>query len=274
MTSMYLFEQFVAIRLYTEAVKYSPDGATIAYVANTTGQFNLWTVPSGGGMSRQITSLSDRTVRTVRWSADSETLAFNADQNGNEQHTIDATGGWPQALTDNPQAQHNLSFWSEDGRYLGYAANDRSPGDMDVCLRDMQTGEVKRLTEGGLMFPIDLSPDGRFLLIVQVYGNTNMDTLLYDMESGECSNLTAHEGETIFQATEWKSDGSGFFMLSNKDREFSNIAFYDLEQREMEWYFTPDADVENMVMSAWSSSSSMKTAHPSCMERIHVPVSR
>ncbi len=36
----YRFEQYAATRLYTGAIAYSPDGQTVAHVANTTGQFN------------------------------------------------------------------------------------------------------------------------------------------------------------------------------------------------------------------------------------------
>ena len=43
----YEFEQFTAVRLFTSAA-YSPDGRSIAYIANTTGEFNLWTMPAGG----------------------------------------------------------------------------------------------------------------------------------------------------------------------------------------------------------------------------------
>src|SRR4051794_25944693 len=105
----YRFEQFAATRLYTGAIAYSPDGTQIAHVNNVTGQFNLWMIPSGGGMPRQLTSYSDNTVRSISWRPDGKELIFIADQNGDEQnqvYTIGSQGGWPEALTNKMDAQH------------------------------------------------------------------------------------------------------------------------------------------------------------------------
>src|SRR5688572_11272671 len=97
----YQFRQFTATRLFGTA-GYSPDGKQIAYVDNTTGQFNLWTMPSGGGLPRQLTTFTDNTVRNLSWSPDSKTIAFNADHDGDEYvqiYLVDAAGSWPQQIT-------------------------------------------------------------------------------------------------------------------------------------------------------------------------------
>ena len=65
--TQYRFAQFAATRVYTGAIAYSPDDTQIAHVNNVTGQFNLWTIPSGGGMPRQLTSYNDNTVRSIAW---------------------------------------------------------------------------------------------------------------------------------------------------------------------------------------------------------------
>src|SRR5687768_2701995 len=124
----YSFEQFAATRLFYPIVAYSPDGQQIAHVNNMTGQFNLWTIPSGGGYPRQLTSYTDNTVRAAAWSPNGKHLLIQADQNGDEQHQlylVGAEGGWPEALTNNLQAQHNLAVraWSPDGKTIAYCAN-------------------------------------------------------------------------------------------------------------------------------------------------------
>src|SRR5215210_2687242 len=84
----YRFAQFAATRVYTGAIAYSPDGTQIAHVNNATGQFNLWTIPSGGGMARQLTSYADNTVRAIAWHPAGQEILFLADQNGDEQHQL------------------------------------------------------------------------------------------------------------------------------------------------------------------------------------------
>src|SRR5690242_14948412 len=88
----YRFAQFAATRLYTGAIAYSPDGRQIAHVNNVTGQFNLWTIPSGGGMPRQLTSYTDNTVRSIAWRPDGKEILFVADQNGDEQNQVYTIG--------------------------------------------------------------------------------------------------------------------------------------------------------------------------------------
>src|SRR5919107_1251348 len=102
----YAFEQFTAIRRYQPTLSFSPDGSEIAYVVNTSGQFNLWRQSSDGGYPHQLTLFNDQAVREVAWSPDGETIAFAADRNGDEFkqiYTIPAQGGRVTAQTDAPQ---------------------------------------------------------------------------------------------------------------------------------------------------------------------------
>ncbi len=253
MTKKYEFEQFAATRLYTPVVAYSPDGKQIAHVNNATGQFNLWTVPSGGGYPRQLTTFSDNTVRGVTWAPDGSSLVFMADQNGDEQHqlySIPARGGWHTALTQNLAVQHNVNEFSRDGRWLAYAANDQHPANMDVILRDMHSGELRRpLPSGKLYFPSGFSPDGRYLAITDVRSNTDQDILLLNLDSGEAITITAHDGESIYFPAFWAPDSSGFYFVTNHGREFSGVAFYRLADGKWDWVETPDYDIEQGVIS-------------------------
>src|SRR5690606_11814793 len=125
----YHYQQFAATRIYYPGVAYSPDGKHIAHITTTTGQFNLWTIPSGGGIPRQLTAYADNTVRSMAWSPDGEQIAFSADQNGDEFHQVylfGKQGGFPTQLTNKMDAQHSLDAeaFSPDGSTLAYAAND------------------------------------------------------------------------------------------------------------------------------------------------------
>ncbi|MFN8372628.1 MAG: hypothetical protein U0694_07095 [Anaerolineae bacterium] len=70
----YHFKQFSATRLFYPVVRYSPDGKLIGHITNTTGQYNLWTIPSGGGFAQGATSYQHRQhcarlYLVARWSA-------------------------------------------------------------------------------------------------------------------------------------------------------------------------------------------------------------
>ncbi len=247
----YQFRQFTATRLYGTAA-YSPDSKTIAYVDNATGQMNLWTMPSGGGIPRQMTIFTDNTVRDVKWSPDGKQIGFVADHDGDEFvqiYVVDAAGSWPEQLTDKADARFYLSGWSPDGEHMLFTANDSNPQDMDTLTRNVKTGEVKRWVTGGLHFANEYSPDGKYVTVSKVYGNTNQDILVLEVESGEAALATPHEGDVIFAPGSWAADSSGFYFVTNNGREFNGVAFYHLEKGTWEWVFTPDADVEGMDMS-------------------------
>lgn len=252
----YRFEQFAATRIYTGAIAYSPDGTEIAHVTNTTGQFNLWTIPSGGGMPRQLTSYADNTVRGMAWKPDGSEIILLADQNGDEQHQlyrIGARGGWPEAITQKLDAQHIISgqVYSPDEQWLTYAGNDIKPENMEIILQNVATGEIKRPfpAGGGMYIPVAWSPDGRYLVGGKLLSNTNQDIYLLDTENDTVTNVTAHEGDIVFQPGPWTHDNAGFYLLTDKDREFSGLAYYRIAEGKWEWVETPDFDVENAAVS-------------------------
>ena len=252
----YSFEQFTATRTLLQP-KYSPDGKWLAYIANTSGEHNLWLQPAGGGFARQLTSFTDGAVRGFVWSPDSERIAFMADHQGNEMHqlyVLEPSNGWPQQLTHNLDAQHHLSDWTPDGKALVFSANDREPSEMDAQRLSLDDGKVERLVTAGMYYADRVSPDGSKLIVLEFLHNTNQNIHLYDFAKGELELTTPHEGEATHFPAGWQPDGSGFYLLSNKGREYQNVGFYDLAAKSWDWVFTPEADVDSVSIAKNSAS--------------------
>ncbi len=251
-SSKYRFEQFAATRIYTPVVSYSPDGKQILHVNNATGQFNLWTIATGGGIPRQLTSFTDNTIRNAIWTPDGASILFQADQNGDEQHQLyrlGARGGWHVALTDKMDSQHNMGEVSSDGQWLAYSANDENPMHMDVSLLHLQSGEKRRIFTGRQAFAGEWSPNGRYMTVVEFLGNTDINVWLYDHETGETTICTPHDGDIVFVPVSWSPNNDGFYMMTNEGREFTNIAYYDIAKGSYDWYLTVDHDIENFAIS-------------------------
>jgi len=255
-TSRYTFEQFTAIRRYQPTLSFSPDGSEIAYVTNTSGQFNLWRQSSAGGYPHQLTTFEHQSVRRIAWSPDGQTILFTADRHGDEFHQlypIPARGGWPEPLTGAPKAQHYLASvdaWSPDGRAIAYAGNDREPSDQDVLVRDLGLPEVVRpLAGGGYYFADAWAPDGTRLTATDMTSTTNTEVHLIDVVHGETYHLTPHEGEVMYLPGPWAADGSGFYLLTDDRREFMGLAFFSIASGTHEWIETPHWDVEGVAAS-------------------------
>lgn len=250
--SQYKFEQFAATRRIGSFVP-SPDGNSVYFTSDISGQLNLWRVPTEGGWPEQLTLFANESVREATVSKDHSKIAFLADLNGNEMYQVfvmDAQGGWPEQMTDRPDVQHALGAFSPCGRYLAYSGNATVARDVDVYLRDLQTGEVRQVTEGGrLMYFVSFSPDGGQMLVAEFRGNTDQDLWLIETATGKARNLTEHPGrQASYFPGSWRKDGKGFYFFSNDGREHMAIGFYNLESDHKDYILTSDWDVENLAL--------------------------
>ena len=252
-----LFEQFMAVRRFSGGLAFSNDGAHIYFISNISGQFNLWRVPVEGGWPDQLTAFADETVRFISVSPVDGTIAIGADTDGDEFHQLyllDPDGGWPEKITDEPQVQHFIGgdAWSPDGTKLAYSANARTPSDMEIWIRDLDSGETRPVFgEGMYAFPGGWSPDGTKLLTLDFRHNSDTSMYVVDVESGEARELTPHEDDALFFPGPWAADGSGFYLVTDAGSEFRGLAYYDLEEGTYDWVDgEPAADVEDVTGSA------------------------
>ena len=251
----YTFEQFTALRRYLPTLAFSPDGSEVAYSVNTSGQYNLWRQSAAGGYPHQITLYTEQAVREIAWSPDGETILFTADRHGDEMtqlYSVAARGGQPRQLTQAENVQYSIGPepFSPDGRTIAYAGNDREPTDQDILVRDADTGEVRRvMSSGGLLFPSGWSPDGRQIVALDAKSNTNNDVYLLDADTGAAEMVAPRDGDVRNYPVAWAADGSGFYLLSDEDREFMGLAFYDIGSNTKRWIETPSWDIEHVTLA-------------------------
>jgi len=249
------FEQFMAYRRFSAGLAFAPDGEHIYFVSNISGQFNLWRIGVEGGWPDQLTAFTEDTVRLMGVSPRDGTVAFCADHDGDEFHQIyllEPEGGWAEKITDAPNVQHYVGgdAFSPDGTKLAYAANSRVPTDMEVWIRDLESGDVRSVFgEGKYSFPGAWSPDGSKLVALDFRNNSDSTLHLVDLETGAAPEVTPHDEDGLHIPGPWAADGSGFYFLSDDGREFRGLAFYDVSHGTSEWIETPEADVEEVGLS-------------------------
>lgn len=103
--------------LWLRNVAISPDGKTIAF----TYKGDVYTVPSAGGMARQLTSNPAYDSYPV-WSPDGKYLAFSSDRDGSQDvFIISSTGGTARRLTTSSTAEKPAA-WLNDSTVLFIAS--------------------------------------------------------------------------------------------------------------------------------------------------------
>lgn len=253
------FADYVPLRRFQPTLALSPDGRAVACSANDSGQYNLWVRPVDGGPARQLTHYTDQAVRGVAFSPDGSTIAFEADEHGDEQnqiHVVPAAGGEARRLTTATGRQHWLADrpFAPDGATLVYDANDRDPAVQDVVLHDLATGATRRVesTPGLLLHGGSVSPDGRLLLVTGMRSNTDSTCHLVDLADPALAlrPVTAHDGEAVHVAGPWAADSSSFLVRTDAGAEFTHVVRRDAHGDGSAVELSPEWDVEHVVTSA------------------------
>jgi hypothetical protein len=124
------------------------DPSWIVYIADTSGQFNVWRQRSILGSdgepysSYQLTNFIDESVRHIFPSPIDNSIIFFADHQGTENFQIfkieDVFYSWPEPITQNLKVRHEwgAECFSHNGRYIAYGSNEDNPSDMLVYIKN------------------------------------------------------------------------------------------------------------------------------------------
>lgn len=224
----------------------SPDGGQIAF----TYKGDIYTVDTGGGKARQITSSRGYDTHPV-WSPDGKSIAFASDRDGSmDVFIVGRDGGVPRRLTSHSGNEVPVAFRDNDHVLFGAAV---MPDAEDMTFPSAQFPQVYEVsTEGGrpVMFSsvpmedINVSPDGRSFLYHDRKGyedawrkhhtsSITRDIWLCTAAVGRerrFRKITTFDGED--RTPVWAQDGKSFYYLSERDGSF-NIYRSDIEGRNI-----------------------------------------
>ena len=125
---------------------WSPDGKTLAYCAERNGEYDVYTIPVGGGPETRLTTakgLDDG----PEYSPDGQHIYFNSDRTGRMQiWRMKADGSDQEQVTDD-EFNNWFPHPSPDGRTLVFLSYEKDvtghPEDKDVTLRRMTLADKK-----------------------------------------------------------------------------------------------------------------------------------
>lgn len=247
-----LLDKYLRIRS-SYAPAFEPSGSSITFLSDASGLPQVWSMDMDGGNPRQLTSTRER-ISTVEWAPDGSNLLFAMDTAGDERHQLYLLPGGEVgesiALTQRPDVMHMFGGWSPDGTAITYACNMRDPAFFDVYVREISGGEPRIVfQQDGSNSVLCWSPDGRYLVVSHQNTYIYNELLLLDLRSGQASPLTSSTELAAYSSVRWSRDGTGVYLITNQDREFSAVARIDLASREMEVLIDTPSDVEGLALA-------------------------
>ncbi len=183
--------------------RFSPDGATIAFLGNYDGNRDIYTTPTAGGVPHRVTH-HPASEQLNDWTPDGR-LLFSSNGSAalrrvQEMWSVGATGGLPVKM---PIPYGTLGTISADGTWLAYTPHTRDQrtwkrymGGMatDIWLYNLKSGAAKKITEWG---GTDTSPMwvGSTLYYTSDAGEYHrLNLWAYDTSTGKRRQVTRYRG--------------------------------------------------------------------------------
>jgi dipeptidyl aminopeptidase/acylaminoacyl peptidase len=232
---------------------WSPDGLRVSFLTEITGVPQVWEVASearGPAWPEQLTFYEER-ISGAWYSPTRNRVLFGMDSGGNERSQLFLLeGGEVEDLTNDPEAIHYPGGFSPDGERISYTATRRNGTDFDVFVQALPHGEPEMVWEvSGYHTVADWAPDGRALIVSRHHSNVNNDLYRLDLETGEATLLTGHEGDARFSGANVTPDGKSVYLATDRDGEFLRLARLELATLELEYLTRDDRDVEGVELS-------------------------
>jgi len=242
--------RFLNVRT-ASAPSLSPDGRQLAFRTQISGTPQLWVVDVAGGWPRQLTF--GESVTFHAWSPAGDWIVYGTDRGGNERegfYLITPDGTRERELLAPSEAFRQFGAFTRDGRRIVYATTERNGVEFDIHLLEVESGRDRLIFEGRMgLYAVSFSPDGGRVLLSEARGEDANDLFLLDVATGRLDTLFAPADRASYRSFAWVSDGSGFYLATDQDRDEAGLAFYDLRARALRWIETPSQDVEDVGLS-------------------------
>jgi dipeptidyl aminopeptidase/acylaminoacyl peptidase len=221
---------------------WSPDDKQVAFVTNISGRNNIWVVSAESGWPTQLT-VSNQRQANIAWSPKGRWIAYNSDYDGNEQwdlFLVSTDNGQVVNLTNTSEISEEGAAWSPDGEKIAYSVKPKRSPNYELDTIEIDTKKIIHLTANTPSQLSNASPiwskDGKSIVFTQQRADgKDANIFIVSAAGGKATNLTPHQGENNFLATDISTDGKTLLITSNAGNGYQNAALLDIATKKISW---------------------------------------
>jgi Tol biopolymer transport system component len=248
---------------------WTPDGTRIFFLSDRSGAMGAWMVPVVDGKAQGSPSLIKADVgRMGPMGFTRNGSLFYGLQIGNSDvyvATLDVASarlGEPKSVTEQFSGGNMSPDWSPDGRFLAYVSArgfTREPGSTLVCVRAIETGELRELRPALSYFQsVRWSPDGKTLVAWGSDPKGRRGIFEIDAATGAVSPIIATGDD--FRGGMWSPDGQ---LLYYFDFRSGRLLVRNRQTgRDTELLPPGRFKIERLVLSPDGRQLAMSVGHP------------
>jgi tricorn protease len=219
----------------------SPDGKRALFTARG----EIFTVPAGPGITRNLSNSPGTHDRNADWSPDGKSIAFISDANGEDEiYTISPDGtGKPTQLTSGADTYKYEFAWSPDSKKILWSDKKLRLQFVDVATKKVTLVNQAKAWE---IRDFSWSPDSKWIVYSRQEVEGMSKVWLYSVENEKATEVT--DGWFASSSPVFSSDGKYLFFVSARDfnpiygnTEF-NTAYTDMQKI---YFVTLSKDTEN-----------------------------
>ncbi len=152
---------------------------------------------------------------------------FSKDRGGDEYfqlHFLSFADGSSRLLTDG-SSRNERPVFARDGRRFAYSSTRRTGRDFDIYVGDVASDEAHRLVlqQGGTWYPLDFSPDGQKLLVMQWISISDSRLFVLDIGSGAINRIELGRGGSADTSARFDVDGNHIYALTDVLGEYVSL---------------------------------------------------
>ena len=204
------------------AVSAAPDGSRVV----VTARGEVFDVPVGKGVTRNLSRSSNSNDRGAVWSPDGKWIAWISDATGETELCLyDVKAGETRQLTDGSDTYIRTLQWAPDSKHIYYT--DRKNRFVEVSPADGKRRTVMECPEAEFR-GVDISPDSQWLAYTRPAANEMGIVYLRNIASGKEYPVTER----------WYNSGSPAFSADGKYLIFTSDRDLSPQYSRIEWNYS------------------------------------